>query len=89
MPNISLCGLDAAGGTIGNAVQQKVSIDGLMIAMVGDPVSSHGKSPHNSAVMVQGSSKLTINGIPVVFAGCAASCGHAASGVNPKVSVDR
>lgn len=70
--------LDTAGGTIlvGNP---NFYLDGFPVAVEGNPVQSHGDSPHNNAVMVAGSPNFVVNGIPVCTATSQASCGHFAT----------
>ena len=80
MPGISLVGVDAAGGVINGGGQSVMTVDGAPVAVVGDAVAGHGKSPHAAPSMTSGSSVMTINGIPVCRAGDLASCGHATSG---------
>lgn len=80
MPIESLRTVDTAGGTILAGAQCHVTVDGKEVSLLNDPVSSHGKSPHDSARMVQASTFVTVNDIRVVLEGCAASCGHAATG---------
>jgi len=87
MPGISLVGVDSAGGTILGGGQTLVKVNGTPIAVVGDAVAPHGKSPHRSAKMVSGSAIMKINGIPVCRAGDSASCGHTATG-QPWFNVD-
>lgn len=78
MPGISVCNIDTAGGIILPGAQTKVFYKGQQVAVVGSPVSPH--PGHIGAVMIQGSSKVNIMGIPVVFEGCRASCDHTATG---------
>lgn len=80
MPGISVCGMDSAGGVIQPGNQFKVFYKGLPVAVLGEKVQAHGRVPHDAATMIQGSSKVNINGVPVVFAGCQASCGDVATG---------
>ena len=70
--------LDTAGGTIlvGNP---NFYLDGFPVAVEGNPVQSHGDSPHNNAVMVAGSPNFVVNGIPVCTTTSQASCGHFAT----------
>jgi len=86
MANVSLVGSDVAGGVIVGGGQTAVKTDGAAWAVVGDAVASHGDSPHNAATMAGGSSFVTVNGLAVVRAGDAATCGHTASG-SPGVDV--
>jgi uncharacterized Zn-binding protein involved in type VI secretion len=69
---------DNAGGSI-IATSLNVFAHGKKIALIGDTVTPHGKTPHNSAVMVGGSSKVFVNGKGVVRSGDSASCGHVAT----------
>lgn len=78
MPGISICNMDTAGGLILPGTQSKFFYRGQPAATVGSPVSPHGG--HIGAVMVQGSTKMFITGIPAVYQGCRASCDHTATG---------
>lgn len=70
---------DVAGGAIvGSATT--FTLNGLPVAVVGDPVASHGDSPHAAATLAEGSGWMTWDGVPVVVEGCAATCGHTATG---------
>ena len=57
---------------------------GKTVQLLGDPVASHAPCPvvpiHCAAVMSEGSSWATLDGIPIVRQGNSASCGHAATG---------
>jgi uncharacterized Zn-binding protein involved in type VI secretion len=87
MPNVSLVGESEAGGVIqGPGAAGKFTVAGKPVSLVGDDVAPHGSGVHQGPKMVAGSSKLTVGGIAVVIQGCAASCGHTASG-NPKMVV--
>lgn len=80
MPLASRVTVDTAGGLITGGGQSFVTVQGKAVSVVGDAVASHGSSPHSSATIAQGSAFVTINGIPVCFAGKLATCGHAATG---------
>lgn len=80
MHGIARINQDAAGGTILGALQDFVTVEGTLWAVLGDPVAGHGVPPHAAPVMAQGSSFITISGIPVCREGHAASCGHPATG---------
>lgn len=80
MPGITVKGADSAGGTQLAGGQSTWKVNGQPIVLLGDPVAGHGQSPHSGPSMVQGSSWMTLHGIPVVRAGHLASCGHAATG---------
>jgi len=79
MPGIARAGADAAGGTIA-AGSGNVFVNGSPAARIGDPVSGHGRRPHNSPTMAAGSGSVLVNDIGVCRAGDSASCGHPASG---------
>lgn len=76
---VSRAYLDTAGGTIlvGNP---DFYLDGLPVAMQGNPVQNHGNNEHSSAVIVNGSPNFLVNGIPVCTSASQASCGHQATG---------
>jgi uncharacterized Zn-binding protein involved in type VI secretion len=80
MPGIARIITDIAGGPILGGGNQHVYCNGMLVAVVGDKVTPHGKVPHATPVMAQGSSTVFINGVPVCRAGDKATCGHAASG---------
>ena len=77
MPGICVDG-DNAGGSI-IASSSNVFMHGKKVALIGDSVTPHGKSPHNSAVLVSGSGNVFVNGKGVVRSGDSASCGHTAT----------
>lgn len=73
--------LDSAGGTQLAGGQGFVTVDGQLVVVLGDPVEPHGIPPHSpSPTMAQGSSFVSINGIPVCREGHLATCGHASTG---------
>lgn len=79
MPGISVCGLDnAGGGVLLPNIQQRFTYKGNPVAVVGTEVAPH--PGHVKAVMIQGSGRMTFMGIPVVYAGCKASCEHTSTG---------
>lgn len=80
MPGVSVCNMDSAGGIIKPGPNVKVFYKGQPLAVVGCEVTGHGSGSHAAAVMIQGSNKLFINGIPVCIAGSLASCGDRATG---------
>lgn len=80
MPNISLVGESVAGGVIAGPGCPTYTVLGKPISLLGDAVTPHGNGQHAGPTMVQGSSWMTIDGIPVVRSGNAASCGHVANG---------
>lgn len=81
MPLTARTGVDnAGGGTLLAGPTVGVTIDGSRWALVGDPVASHGPSPHDAATLTQGSDFVTVEGLAPVLAGHLASCGDAATG---------
>lgn len=80
MGGISRAGIDTAGGVIRGGGQAIARINGVAMVVVNDAVLAHGSGSHQSAKMVQGSAIIRVNGVPVVMAGCRASCGHIATG---------
>ena len=80
MPGIARVGVDTAGGLITGGGQSTVFVNSSLAAVIGDAVASHGSSPHDTAVMVGGSTTVFIEGIGVCRAGDLASCGDSATG---------
>lgn len=80
MTGISRVGVDTAGGTILGGGQSTVFCNGSVVAVIGDAVAGHGRTPHSSPTMVEGSSTVFAEGIGVCREGDAASCGHTATG---------
>lgn len=77
MPILGKMG-DIAGGVLYGPLVPNVFVNGRPVAVVGTPITPHGKPPHARAVMVTGS--LTVRAgpaqIPVCRTGDLASCGH-------------
>lgn len=71
----------AAGEQIGLG-QNFVTVEGMHWMVLGDVNAVHGIIPHvpGPDAMAEGSSILTINGIPACREGHSAGCGHATSG---------
>ncbi len=80
MPGVSRVGVDSAGGTIVGSLAPTVVVNGSPIAVKGAAVAGHGLGPHAGPVMSGSSSTVFANGIEVVRAGDAASCGDTATG---------
>lgn len=74
--------LDSAAGAQIGANQTFVTIEGQLWIVLGDINAAHGFPPHipGPDAMAQGSSFVSINGIPVCREGHAAGCGHPTSG---------
>lgn len=80
MPGVSRVGVDSAGGTITGPGVPSVIVNGAVISIKGDAVAGHGLGVHSGPVMVGSSSTVFANGIGIVRAGDAASCGDVATG---------
>jgi uncharacterized Zn-binding protein involved in type VI secretion len=85
MPGICRDNLDTvAGGLLQSSGQSFVFINGRRAIVVGDRVVG-GNSPCENARMIQGSSRVLINGIPVCRVGDLADCGSPAQTGSPNV----
>lgn len=84
MPAIARVGIDSCGGLIIGNLAPNCKVDGSPIVLVGAAIAAHGIGSHAAAVMVQGSSKVKVNGISVCRVGDAASCGHTITSGSPK-----
>jgi len=72
--------MDTAGGLILEG-DPTLLIDGNPVAVVGNPVESHGNNEHDNAVMIGGNPSLVVNGVPVCTAVLSqSSCGHQPTG---------
>ncbi|NKD55979.1 MULTISPECIES: hypothetical protein [unclassified Haematospirillum] len=80
MSGIAVNGRDVAGGVCRGAETGWYRVEDHAVALQGDPVEGHGESPHNGPVLAEGKAWYTVDGIPVAFAGCKATCGHVVSG---------
>ncbi|CAH1665845.1 MULTISPECIES: PAAR domain-containing protein [unclassified Chelatococcus] len=81
MPGIARRPTDAAGGNHMSGAQHTVFAEGAEVVVLGDLVQPHGPPPHSPPpAMVEASSTVFINGIPICRAGHLASCGHATTG---------
>ena len=79
MPQIGLVGRSLVGpGTDIGPGAATVFAEGTPVSLVGDRVTPHGKPPHTSPVIVNGSGTVFAEGKPVVVQGLSkASCAHA------------
>jgi uncharacterized Zn-binding protein involved in type VI secretion len=68
---------DIAGGALFGPRIPSIFANGRNIAVVGTPITPHGRPPHSAAVMVTGSPTVLAGAgfIPVCRAGDVASCG--------------
>ena len=80
MPGIVRATQDTAGGLITGILAPTVFVNGKPVACLGAAVAAHGAGSHANATMVEASSKVYANGIPVCRAGDKASCGDPATG---------
>ena len=69
-------GISIAGGVITDPGYPRVIVGGVPVSVLYDNVAPHGLGEHSSAVMIQGSVRVTAGGRPVCRVGDAASCGH-------------
>lgn len=77
-------GMDFAKGAQIGANQTFVTVQGMLWIVRGDVNTPHGRRPHvpGGDNMAQGSSFVSIDGIPVCREGHKAGCGHATSGAD-------
>lgn len=65
------------GGVITSTPQGKVYIGGRLVAVTGAAGTGHGKNIHSGGAWVCiGTSKIYIEGLPVVLSGDVDTCGH-------------
>lgn len=86
MPRIALCNdpgcyvNDGSGTIVSTSGSSNVTMEGRAVALVGDRVHAHYDQQNQhadlAATLIEGSSTITIGGIPVVLEGHHASCGH-------------
>lgn len=75
--SVGRVGRDIAGGALMTPLVPNVLVDNLPIAVVGTPITPHGKKPHSPMpVMATGSPNVFAGGIPVCGTGDLASCAH-------------
>ena len=82
MPGVACVSVDYAGGVQLGMQAAKFKIRGNPVVVIGDDVESHPPFPPHSSrpVMVEGTSKFRVNGIPVCREGHKANCGHETTG---------
>jgi uncharacterized Zn-binding protein involved in type VI secretion len=76
---------DICGGAI-IATATKTFVNGLLVARLGDTVTSHGTGPHAAATLVGCSLTVLVEGKGVCRFGDAATCGHTVSMASPSVN---
>lgn len=76
--------MDSAAGAQIGANQTLVTVEGMLWMVLGDVNEPHYIWPHlpGPDAMAQGSSFVSINGIPVCRQGHLASCGHPTTGAD-------
>lgn len=73
-------GVDRATGLVLGPGISNFTIEGKVVAAVGDKIEPHGKGPHSNAVLVTGSSSNTVYGKIPALSGYPASCGCIVTG---------
>ena len=87
MPAVCRVGdTDNGGGRILSGVGS-VLVNGRPIAVVGKPISPHGKGPHSVAKVQKGSGSVYAEGIAVTYVGASDTCGHIHSSGSGDVNV--
>ena len=71
---------DSAGGIQIEGSGDPWTVEGQPIVRLGDDVQPHGPGAHGGPIMAQGSSWMTIDGVPVCREGHLANCGHPTTG---------
>jgi len=64
------------GGKVLSSGAPQFTVDGIAVALKGDPCSCP-KRGHDNCTIAEGDSEHTINGIPVAYEGHKTSCGAA------------
>lgn len=82
MKPVAVCNESTAGGLILPGPNNKLFFKGKPVAVLGCPVAPHGKPPHAAAIMIQATSKITVQGVIVCVQGDLASCGDPCTGVS-------
>lgn len=82
MPGVACVSVDVAGGTQLGMAAAKFKVRGNPVVVIGDAVEPHPPAPPHSTspIMVEGTGKFRVNGIPVSREGHLASCGHPTTG---------
>ena len=74
--NVGRVTVDVAGGVLSAPLAPNVFVNGKPIAVVGTPITPHGKFPHSGAKMASGSPNVFAGGKPICGSTDLASCGH-------------
>lgn len=67
---------DNAQGIILGQGAPSVKINSLVASVIGDRVAPHGKAPHTSATILDGSETVFVEGKPLTVEGSQATCSH-------------
>ena len=88
MARVALQGISTVGGGVllGN-IDANVDVNGRIPGVVGTRAASHGRAPHNLAVITQGNPRVFVGNIPLSFEGAATSCGHPVTNGSADVTV--
>jgi len=79
MARICRANADKAGGLILGG-SSTVFVDGYPVALLGDSIERHERSPHDTAKIINGSPKVFADNIPVCVEGYSrGTCGHIAT----------
>ncbi|MBY0559869.1 hypothetical protein [Hyphomicrobium sp.] len=90
MPGAARRSNDTAAGPQIGANQTFVYVEGELWMVLGDVNAAHGPAPHvpGPDLMVEGSSFVFIDGIPICREGHLAGCGHPTTGSSVVFSED-
>lgn len=88
MPGIARKGVDKAKGIILGPSAKTVFADGKPVALIGDNVAPHGKSPHKKSTLISnGAKKCLVEYKVPAKQGTVATCKHPVSPGSPTVKV--
>lgn len=76
MPGAGRVGRDNARGLISGPGASTVKINGADASLVGDGIVAHGKAPHSSSIITDGSRTVFVEGQPLTVEGSGTTCGH-------------
>jgi uncharacterized Zn-binding protein involved in type VI secretion len=94
MPAVQRVGDANGAGGLAKGGVASVRVNGQAVIVNGDSVSNHAPwtptrvhIPHAAATVGGGSGSVRAGGTPIVYTGCADSCGHARAGGSDNVRV--
>ncbi|WKB54541.1 PAAR domain-containing protein [Eleftheria terrae] len=73
------------GGTVLSSGASHFTVDGIAVALVGDPCSCPKKG-HGPCSIATGDPEHTIDGVPVAYEGCLTTCGASLLSTVPNFS---